>query len=110
MSSSSDGNRMSITLEQHGGTALILARGELHLSSTVNLRKALLQALESPAGALLDLAAAQAIDLAFLQLLVAAHKSFAFHPRRFQSADPSRQAATACRFADSELPPYEKTA
>src|SRR5579872_743812 len=98
---------MNIGLQESGGRVRIQAGGELDPSGAAELRAALLQTLASSGNPVLDLGAAESIDLSCLQLIVAANRALGARKRRLELRDPRCvfvNAARDCGFSPADLP------
>ena len=65
-----------IDMLDNENTRIIKVQGALSIQDSSALRRCLLEALDSPESLLLDLTDAQTIDLACIQVLCSAHKTF----------------------------------
>lgn len=68
---------MPVTVEEKGGTSLVRLEGEINISSAVELKSTLIDALASKKEIRLTLEGATELDITALQLLLAAERGAA---------------------------------
>ena len=101
-----------IEWKQRAGERWVRVEGELSVAGASELKNVLLEALETGEPAVADLSAVSAIDLAGLQLLCSAHRTFRGRESSFEVSERSQAVRTTAASAgfqmSSSVCPYRR--